>query len=117
MKNNQEEIGLVLFELRSSNGMLSQFEAARLISRSPRRFRAMFRQVVGETYRVVRVRIKMQIARRHLIDTDDSILEVATHLGYARRDKFEAAFKREFGLTPAQLRVSDASTRNGRSGD
>jgi AraC-like DNA-binding protein len=117
MKDYKAEIGLVLRELRLSNGQLSETEAAKMINRSPRRFRGIFTQVVGEPYRIVRVRVKMEVGRKHLLETNAPILVVAISLGYSQRDKFECAFKRAFGVTPAEFRASRKIFVNDRSGD
>lgn len=97
-------MSIVVEALVRSEGRLLEAEAAALISRSPRRFRGIFLEVYGETFRVVRVRVRMQAAGRRLRETSESVAAISQRLGYSRPAKFVISFKREFRITPSQYR-------------
>lgn len=101
-----DPIELVLTALRVSKGQLTEADAAALICRSPRRFRAIFRENVGVNYRTARFRVKMEYAGEVLLETQLPIAAISSLLGYTSRDKFERSFKLLFGLTPVQYRAA-----------
>ncbi len=49
---------------------------------------------------------RMQLARRELIETDQPLIEIATHVGYGSEAAFNRAFKRQFDITPGEMRRS-----------
>ena len=98
-------IDVVLAALRASQGQLTEEEAAALVFRSKRRFRAIFRQYVGASYRTVRLRVKMECAQKALLETPTPISLISKQLGYTSRIKFDRSFERVFGHTPAQYRA------------
>jgi AraC-like DNA-binding protein len=50
------------------------------------------------------VRIRLRSALDPLIDTDDSISRIAAEAGFSSHAHFSHAFRREFGVTPAEAR-------------
>src|SRR3546814_1713649 len=50
---------------------------------------------------------RMQLAARHLQTSRDTVLQVALEVGYESEAGFIRAFKREFGLPPANYRGAD----------
>jgi len=71
-------------------------------------FSARFTQLVGESAMRYAVRWKMQAALAQLQETDASLTELATRLGYDSDAAFSRAFKRIVGVSPG------AARRNGR---
>ena len=116
MKNYAEVMNVVLSVLIANAGLISEDEAAELVGVSPRRFRVIFRSVFGESFRVMRVRIRMEAARKQLVETNRSIADICEVLGYSKRDKMERLFKEHFGVTPAQYRHTQKIIQNDRSG-
>jgi AraC-like DNA-binding protein len=55
----------------------------------------------------------LQLAARKLQTTQQAILQVALDVGYESEAAFNRAFKREFGVPPAQYRKT--LTGNGRA--
>ncbi|GAA4771415.1 helix-turn-helix transcriptional regulator [Microbacterium gilvum] len=53
-----------------------------------------------------RTLLRLQTARR-LLDSDETVAEVAAHVGYASCTAFIDAFRRAYGTTPARLRRSE----------
>jgi len=72
-------------------------------------FSARFTQLVGEPAMRYAVRWKMQAAFTPLRETDLSLAELASSLGYDSEAAFSRAFKRIMGVSPG------AARRNGRS--
>jgi AraC-like DNA-binding protein len=63
-----------------------------------------FQRYIGETPIGYLARWRLQLAARELTETLHSVLEVAMHAGYGSEASFNRAFKREFGVPPAQFR-------------
>lgn len=49
---------------------------------------------------------RMQVARQRLIDTSESIIEIAESVGYQSEAAFGRVFKKHFGIAPASYRRS-----------
>jgi AraC-like DNA-binding protein len=90
--------------LQNSEGQLTEREAAAMVGCSSRTFRRLIRSVFGKSFRDLRLKVKMECAKRILLDTQLSIPAISSWLGYAARSKFECSFKRQFGLTPTKYR-------------
>jgi AraC-like DNA-binding protein len=63
-----------------------------------------FIQFLGEPPLTYLSRWRLQLAARRLQTTQMSVLRVASEVGYESEAAFNRAFKREFGLPPAQYR-------------
>lgn len=63
-----------------------------------------FRAVVGEPPMHYLARMRMQLAARYLTERSCNIAEVAEDVGYDSSAAFQRAFKRCFGVPPAQWR-------------
>jgi AraC-like DNA-binding protein len=63
-----------------------------------------FVQFLGEPPLTYLARWRLQLAARLLHTTRRTILHVAIDVGYESEAAFNRAFKREFGLPPAQYR-------------
>ena len=64
----------------------------------------VFKAVYGvPIYSYIRVK-KMQLAASRLIQSEDSILEIANEFGYNNGSKFTAAFREVMGETPSEYR-------------
>jgi AraC-like DNA-binding protein len=71
-----------------------------------------FTRFLGEPPLTYLARWRLQLAARKLQTTQQTILNVAADVGYESEAAFNRAFKREFGLPPAQYRKT--LTGNGR---
>ena len=65
-----------------------------------------FTRLLGEPPLTYLARWRLQLAARKLQTTQHTILQVASDVGYESEAAFNRAFKREFGLPPAQYRKS-----------
>ncbi len=63
-------------------------------------FKALFGQTVYGYFRTYRV----ELARKRLLESTDSISEVASSVGYTNISHFSAAFKAHHGVTPSRYR-------------
>jgi AraC-like DNA-binding protein len=72
-----------------------------------------FTQFLGEPPLTYLARWRLQLAARLLQTTQKAVLHVAIDVGYESEAAFNRAFKREFGLPPAQYRRSFAANGAG----
>jgi AraC family transcriptional regulator, transcriptional activator of the genes for pyochelin and ferripyochelin receptors len=64
----------------------------------------LFKNTFGKSIFEFIMEQRMQHAHTLLEDTDDSVNEIARTVGYKNPNHFSAAFKREFGISPSQVR-------------
>jgi len=72
-----------------------------------------FARFLGEPPLTYLARWRLQFAARLLQTTQKTVLHVASDVGYESEAAFNRAFKREFGLPPAQYRRKLASVGEG----
>lgn len=100
----------------ASNWTVASLADAVGMSRSA--FSARFTQLVGEPAMHYAMRWKMQAALTRLRETDSSLAELASSLGYDSEAAFSRAFKRIMGVAPGAARRTarnDAGANAGRS--
>jgi AraC-like DNA-binding protein len=78
--------------------------AARMVGMSPPRFMKIFKQVAGMTLVAYLNHVRLSNAARHLRESDLSIAEVASRVGFADQSYFDRRFKRAFGQSPKDYR-------------
>ncbi len=96
--------------LVSGHGQLTLLEAAKLVKLSPNAFSRQFNKCTGSSFRITRLEIRLTLGAALLQQTILTIPDIAHHLGYADRYKFERAFKRYASKTPTEYRKSCASS-------
>jgi AraC-like DNA-binding protein len=69
-----------------------------------------FARFLGEPPLTYLARWRLQLAARKRQTTWETVLNVAADVGYESESAFNRAFKREFGLPPAQYRKSLAGS-------
>ena len=84
---------------------------AREVGMSRSGFSARFTDLVGEPAKRYITRWRMQLARIRLQDSPDSVAVLADRFGYQSEAAFSRAFKREFGVSPRQVRRGPTSSR------
>ena len=67
-------------------------------------FANRFHQLVGETPMKYLLAQRMNIAKRLISTTKDSLFNIAEQVGYHSDSSFKKAFKRFFNETPASFR-------------
>jgi AraC-like DNA-binding protein len=63
-----------------------------------------FKRVFGRPPYAFLLAHRLDAARRMLVETEQSIKEIAAAIGYAHASHFSTAFRRQFGVTPWQQR-------------
>lgn len=67
-------------------------------------FAERFTSLMGMTPLSYVTHWRMQVARRELVDTDHPLIEIAEQVGYGSEASFNRAFKRQFNVTPGEMR-------------
>jgi AraC family transcriptional regulator len=73
---------------------------------SPFHLHRAFTRMVGETPKQYTLRLRLEGAAAKLLASDDSVIEVALASGFASHEVFTRAFRRHFGRTPVEYRVT-----------
>jgi AraC-like DNA-binding protein/effector-binding domain-containing protein len=68
-------------------------------------FHRAFRRVTGETPKQYTLRLRVERAAARLLTHNESVLGVATGVGFASHEVFTRAFRRHFGCTPLDYRA------------
>lgn len=72
---------------------------------STRQTRKLVQKFLGEDYKSVVIRRRMELAEIYLRDGEKSLEEIAWLVGYRSYSGFQLCFKRHFGKTPSQFRA------------
>jgi AraC family transcriptional regulator len=67
-------------------------------------FNRLFKSATGMSPSRYHITLRMDVARRLLRETKDSVVEVALDVGYANPSHFAQLFRRETGLSPSDYR-------------
>lgn len=85
---------------------ISLADVARAVGRSPAHLTTSVKRATGKSVVEWIIAGRLAEARRLLAHTDDSVENIADHVGYADATHFIRLFKREHGETPASWRAS-----------
>jgi AraC-like DNA-binding protein len=77
---------------------------ASVIGLNQQKLKTGFREVLGTTVFGYLSEVRMQKAKRMLLDEKKYVGEVASEVGYKNPHHFTAAFKKRFGFLPSELR-------------
>ncbi|MCE9669958.1 GlxA family transcriptional regulator [Myxococcus stipitatus] len=83
---------------------LSVEALARRACLSPRHFARQFRAAFGRTPAAYVEQLRLEEARRRLVEGDGGIEQVALAVGFQSADVFRRAFERRFGVAPGDYR-------------
>ena len=86
-------------------------EVARLANMSDAAFSRFFKQRTGNTFIDSLTEIRLGHASRMLIDTTQSVAEIAYHCGFNNISNFNRIFKKKKSCTPKDFRESFSGTR------
>jgi len=90
---------------------LTVAQAAHMVGMSQPRFMKTFKKVAGMTLVAYLNHVRLANGLRLLRETDLTIAEIATNVGFSDQSYFDKRFKRAFGRTPREFRVG-ASGQN-----
>lgn len=83
---------------------ISEKELASELGLTPRDLRAIYQKFIGVTPKAYITKIKMSKARTLLRITEESIIDIALHLGYENPSHMSAKFKEIYQVTPSAYR-------------
>ena len=86
-------------------------DVAKLANMSDVSFSRFFKQRTGNTFIDNQTQIRLGHASRMLIDTTQSVAEIAYHCGFNNISNFNRIFKKKKGCTPKEFRESFSGTR------
>lgn len=90
--------------LSNLNSPPSILELSREVGINDYKLKCGFREVFNQTVYGCLFEYKMELARKLLLDTDKTVIEVAYECGYDYVSHFSNAFKRKYGIGPKEFR-------------
>jgi transcriptional regulator GlxA family with amidase domain len=79
-------------------------DAASIVGMTKYRFMKFFKKATGTTFVNYLTHLRLSNARRLLIETDRSIADIATSVGFADQCYFDRCFRRHYRNTPRDVR-------------
>ena len=79
-------------------------ELATILGTNEFKLKQSFKAYHGYSVYEYVIKLRMDYARKLLLDTQLSILDIAHKIGYSNQQYFSTAFKKEYAITPGQLR-------------
>ncbi len=99
-------IGKVIDYMESNyNANIYLDQLAEMSNMSTRNFQRIFKKAVGSSPTTYLTQIRLQKARKLLRESDLSIADIATEIGFADANYFIKSFKKETGTTPVKFRM------------
>ena len=86
-------------------------EVAETIPLNPRYFCTKFRKYTGKSYKQYLKQTKLRYARKLIIATALSMIDVAENSGYASQSHFSCEFKEYYGISPLEMRKKTSHNR------
>lgn len=77
---------------------------ARELGLSTSHFRHLFREATGQPFRKYLIAVRLEGARRMILEGDAPISEIALDVGFTGLAHFSRAFAQRFGVSPSSLR-------------
>jgi AraC-like DNA-binding protein len=84
-------------------------EASRAACLSPFHLHRAFRQAFGETPHDFLTRVRLERARRLLVDTQCSVTDICLSCGFESPGSFSSLFRRKFGQSPREFKRASAT--------
>jgi AraC-like DNA-binding protein len=92
-------------EISKNPASLSITELSKKVRANVHTMRQLFKQSTGATIRSYRQIIRMENAKKLLLDPHNDLLTVSIDCGYSDKVTFEKAFKKQFGITPTAFKA------------
>lgn len=105
---NQDQIGLlrkaIIYMNQHLEENLSLEEVSAHIGLSPTYFSRLFSNDMKMTYIEYLTKIRIEESKKYLVDTKESISDIAIRLGFSDQSYFSKVFKKVEGMTPGKYR-------------
>lgn len=101
---------LVDLYFRNWRGPLTPEELAGQIGTTVRQLQRIMQQYYGMSFKEKLISMRMEQARRLLLETGLTVGEIAEHCGYSDSHPFSSQFKKHFGLPPGAYRTKRNAT-------
>ena len=95
---------VVAYLENSGNEKLTSKELAERFHVSKNKLEADFKQATGQTIHTFRMQIQLQSAKFMLINTKQSLAQIAVACGFTDESHLIRAFRKEYGITPGTFR-------------
>jgi LacI family transcriptional regulator len=92
------------FLAENSNRMVAVSEVAAEVAVSRRKLERRFRAAVGRSIAEESIRLRVNRAKRRLVESDEAIKEVALASGFRSANHFGKVFARAVGISPVRFR-------------
>ena len=106
--DNQEQIGFlrkaIIYMNQHLEENLSLEEVAGVVGLSPTYFSRLFSHDMKMTYIEYLTKIRIEESKKFLVDTKESISDIAIRLGFSDQSYFSKVFKKVEGMTPGKYR-------------
>lgn len=77
---------------------------AKALYLSPRQTRTLVRRFLGEDYKQIIVRRRMELAEIYMMDPNITLEDIAWQVGYKSYSGFQLSYKNFYGVTPSERR-------------
>ena len=77
---------------------------AKALFLSPRQTRTLVRRFLGEDYKQIIVRRRMELAEIYMMDPNITLEDIAWQVGYKSYSGFQLSYKNFYGVTPSERR-------------
>lgn len=81
-------------------------ELAKLSGLTPQYLSALFRKETGTTITDYIMNQKLETAKQMVADTEHTLQEISSYLGFCSHSSFTAHFRKNYGITPREYRKS-----------
>ena len=103
-----QKIIKIIDENYHEDSITNQIEAASFYSQ--RNLQRVFKKQFNETLSNYKKRLRLQMAYKKIVYSNDSIIDIAFEVGYETSASFAKAFKNHFKVSPSQSRKSRNET-------
>lgn len=101
--DNRVEI-ILDYMLNNYKATISIEEMCKMVSLSASSFRRLFKQHTGKSPSDFIIDLKMAVAAKKILETDERISDIAYQVGIEDPNYFSRVFKKHFGVTPFSYR-------------
>lgn len=95
-----------------SNHPLTVAHVAKKFSYNPDYLSHKFHQELGFGLSQYIMRVRLEESRQLLLYTKKSLLEISTYLCFSSQNHFQAAFKKQYGITPGKFRRQESRSQS-----